>query len=71
MQARVRKRMALDAIFARLTRSGEAIRRSISALPYHITFDTLSAMTSGDELRCSDEFALAGSLDMVRRRVLP
>jgi AraC-like DNA-binding protein len=40
---------------------GQAIKRSIAALRYHSTFDTLSLTTCGNELRYSYAFALAGS----------
>lgn len=40
---------------------GQAITRSITALRYHSTCDTLSATTCGEEVRYSYAFALAGS----------
>lgn len=40
---------------------GQAIERSIAALHYHSSFDTLSLTTDGNELRYSYAFALAGS----------
>lgn len=38
-----------------------AIKRSVAALQYHSTFDSLTATTTADELRLSYRFALAGS----------
>jgi len=40
---------------------GQAIKRSIAALPYHSTFDALTVSSLGDEVRYSYKFALAGS----------
>lgn len=40
---------------------GQAITRSIAALHYHSTYDSLSATTAADRVRLSYRFALAGS----------
>jgi AraC-like DNA-binding protein len=40
---------------------GQAIERSIAALPYHSTYDTLSVAAVSDEVRYSYAFALAGA----------
>lgn len=40
---------------------GRAVSRSVAALRYHSTYDTLSVTTSGDEVRYSYTFASAGS----------
>ncbi|MBS7700365.1 MAG: AraC family transcriptional regulator ligand-binding domain-containing protein [Chelatococcus sp.] len=40
---------------------GQAIKRSISALPYHSTYDRLTVSQRGDEITYSYAFALAGT----------
>lgn len=40
---------------------GQAIDRAIAALPYHSTYDTLSATAHADEVRFTYKFALAGA----------